>query len=67
MNFREFVQMIEAGGLWGNPGTPGFSLRPNNCDINNSVHCNNASGPAPTTGATAPPPVQKRMKKMTKK
>lgn len=67
MEFREFVRMLEAGGLFATTG-PGFSgspLHPNNCDPYLSKSCGGSGGtPAAAPSAAVPPP--KKMKKMKK-
>ena len=68
--------MLEAGGLWSNPGVPvqgGSPLHPNNCDRYNSAHCGagGGGGPSPISGGASPPTTAgagpKRMKKMKEK
>ncbi len=56
MNFRAFVKIYEAGGLFANPGVPyegGSPVRPNNCDPYLSKHCA-AGGTLPTSTGAMP-------------
>jgi hypothetical protein len=57
MKFREWVQILEAGGLFANPGVPyegGSPLHPNNCDMYLSKHCGGGAGGAGGIGAGIP-------------